>query len=402
MLSARLFVSVNLPAIVENWRTLQAKVAGECGVVVKADAYGLGMEAVAVALFVAGCRHFFVSNLTEGVALRASLSATAEHQASAALSTSASIYLLQGIEAGCERQAVQHGLTPVLISLPMALRWQQFLETTIQEGENEKRAREIKQLSGCAIKFNTGMNRLGLDVAELEALMTHCPLVLSMPNTLVMTHLACADEPSHSLNTHQLNAFKEIKRSIVSRYPHIKTSMANSSGIFLGESYQGDIARPGAAIYGLNPTPGAPNPMRNVLTLTLPILQLRDAPAGTFVGYGAEGQLHRNAKLAVVIGGYADGILRAAFSDLKGWVNGSIVPMAGRVSMDALIFDVTDVPNIEEAKSIEILGDHLTTDAQGIASGTIGYELLTRLGNRIQRRYIMPDESAALTAKGGE
>ncbi len=385
MLGARLFISVNLPAIVENWRTLQARVAGDCGAVVKADAYGLGMEKVASALFVAGCRCFFVTNLQEGIALRRVLISVSASSASGAR---VSIYLLQGIEEGCEAQAVQYGLAPVLISFPMALRWQQFIEARTPNAD--------EPIPECAVKFNTGMNRLGLDASELDDLMARCSHVFAGSNTLIMTHLACADEPSHPLNADQLNAFEGVTRSIASRYPHIKTSMANSSGIFLGRNYQGDITRPGAALYGLNPTPAESNPMRNVLTLVLPILQLRNVPAGSFAGYGAEGHVEHDATLAVVAGGYADGILRAAFKRLKGWVNGHVVPIAGRVSMDTLIFDVTNVPNIEAAQSIEILGEHLAADDQGLASGTIGYELLTRLGNRVHRRYIALDEGSVV------
>lgn len=400
-MSTHLSITVDLSAIAGNWRRLQSRLgASDCGAVVKANAYGLGMKEVSSALYQAGCQSFFVTNHEEAIELRECLGEVP------------TIYVLQGVEKGVERLFVQHALTPVLISLPMAMRWQAFTEKYLvgkrfieqnfperdlperdfpkrHAAEKAHAARKAKNTDLlCALKVNTGMNRLGVDMSELDSIIAHCPSVFSGNAPVLMSHLACADEPEHELNAVQLNNFNQVLKSVREYYPSVRASLANSSGIFLGQDFHFDLARPGAALYGLNPTPAQSNPMQSVVSLKLPILQLRQANQGAVAGYGAEKQLDRPSLLATVGGGYADGIARRAFDGLRGWVNGCKVSLAGRVSMDTLIFDVTDVANIESATAIEILGKHINADEQGLAAGTIGYEVLTRIGDRVTRQYV--------------
>ncbi|MDZ7923903.1 MAG: alanine racemase [Marinagarivorans sp.] len=368
-MSTRLSITVDLQAIANNWLTLKAALGlADCAAVVKADAYGLGAKAVVAQLLSVGCRHFFVANINEAAVVRG---VCEEH------GIDATIYTLQGCEPHQQATFIQHRIIPVLISAAMARQWLAYSQ---------------EHLSGClpcAIKINTGMNRLGLDPCELKALVAEHPALLHQTEApLLVSHLACADEPDHPLNALQLATYREIYDWARALNPAVRGSLANSSGIFLGAQYHFELARPGAALYGLNPQPYASNPMQSVLTLRLPIVQLRKAPAGSFVGYGAQTQLQRDSHLATVAGGYADGFFRTAVGRMRGWVGGVYVPLMGRVSMDALVFDVTDAGAINESDSIEILGAHMTADEQGFAANTIGYEVLTRLGDRIKRHYI--------------
>jgi alanine racemase len=363
--SSRLSVIINLDAIADNWRYLQSRLGAnrECGAVVKANAYGLGMAEVAECLAAAGCRTFFVANVNEGVFLRGRLAAVQD----------ANIYILQGVEEGDEQACLQYSLRPVLISADMVRRWAVFCAQ--------------RQCESCAVKLNTGMNRLGLDVEELDGLLVESPTFWREHAGLLLSHLACADEPDHPLNYQQLENFERALMAVRKANPTIKASFANSSGIFLGQQYCFDVARPGAALYGLNPTPRLENPMRSTVRLALPILQTRITKQSSYVGYGAETCLQGGRRLAVVAGGYADGVFRAAFPKMVGSMNGVIVPLVGRVSMDTLTFDITEVPRGADGGHIEILGNQVSADAQGLAAGTIGYEVLTRLGERVRRVY---------------
>ena len=365
-MSSRLSVTINLGAIADNWRQLQNRLGAnrECGAVVKANAYGLGMAEVASCLAAAGCRTFFVANVSEGAFLRSRLQNYSR----------VCIYVLQGVEAGSEQECLDHRLRPVLISEAMVRRWAGFTEH--------------HSVEPCAVKLNTGMNRLGVDVASLPALLETFPAFWGQQVGLLLSHLACADEPCHPLNAQQLASFEQVLALVRKVNGQIKASLANSSGIFLGERYCFDVARPGAALYGLNPTPEAKNPMRSTVRLALPILQTRDVSGENYVGYGAEACVSGPRRLAVVAGGYADGIFRAAFPEMVGRLNGATVPLVGRVSMDTLTFDITGVEGDVESGEIEILDDHISADAQGSAAGTIGYEVLTRLGDRLRRVYL--------------
>lgn len=369
-MTTRLSVTIDLNAVASNWQLLQQTLGAscECGAVVKANAYGLGMVEVAQRLSAAGCRSFFVANIQEGVSLRKALSQSAVGEAI--------IYVLQGVPLGDEDACVTYCLSPVLISDVMFRRWVEFV------GGHGAAA------PACVVKLNSGMNRLGLDTQELPYLLEAYPSFWRTHVKLLLSHMACADEPEHPLNPSQLAVFNDCVQLVRRVCPAIKMSLANSSAIFLGEPYRFDLARPGAALYGVNPTPGCENPMQPVVYLRLPVLQVRQTTAEGFAGYGAQSNLPANVNLAVVAGGYADGIFRSAFGHLFGVINGVKVPLVGRVSMDSLIFDVTGAGAVQEGAEIEILGDSIDVDVVAQAFGTIGYEILTGLGDRLRRSYI--------------
>jgi alanine racemase len=341
----RAVLSIDLGAVVRNWRRLgERHSGGAVAAVVKADAYGLGAAPVAGALREAGCRHFFVAHPDEGETLRDRLGA------------SPMIAVLNGF-GGRDHSR----LTPVLNGLA-----------------------DIAAHRGPAlIQVDTGMARLGLAPAELAALAADPSPLEGVQPLYVMTHLACAEEPDHPMNAAQAVRFAEA----CTRLPRVRRSIANSSGIFLGPRFASELARPGAALYGLNPTPGQPNPMEPVLRLAAPILQLRDIPAGATVGYGGAWLAARPSRIATVALGYADGFPRVLEGKAQGWLHGAAVPMVGRVSMDLATFDVTDAPPPQPGDAIELLGPHADADALAAEAGTIGYEILTRLGRRFAREY---------------
>jgi alanine racemase len=342
---------VDLGAIAANWRDLVARHGAPCAGVVKADAYGLGAAPVARALREAGCRAFFVAHLSEGMALRA------------ALGPGPDIAVLNGFRPGADEDAA---LTPVLNHLGDVAAW---------------RGRGRAAL----LHLDTGMNRLGLDAGEAATLAADPSLRDGIGLRFVMTHLACADEPEHALNARQRARFAEAAARVA---PGVARSFANSSGLFLGTGFRSDLARPGCALYGINPTPGAPNPMRQAVTLEAEVLQVREVAAGDTVGYGAGWRAAEPRRIATVAAGYADGYLRALSGRSGGWLHGSFVPLAGRVSMDLTTFDVTDLPQTSPGDRILLIGGAGNTpDDVAARCGTIGYEVLTSLGRRYRRAY---------------
>jgi alanine racemase len=357
-------LTVDLHAIAANWRDLAERHAsaggGAVAGVVKADAYGLGAVPVARALAAAGCRHFFVAHLAEGIALRA------------ALSPGPMVAVLNGFRPGADEGA---GLVPVLNGLP-------------DVAAHAASAAAAGRPAPVILHLDTGMGRLGLDAGEQAALAEAAPERLAGLDLLyVMTHLACADEPEHPLNATQAARFAEAASRIA---PGVQRSLANSSGLFLGPGFASDLARPGSALYGINPTPGRPNPMRVAVRLRAPVLQLRAIPAGATVGYGATWTAPRPSRIATVAAGYADGYLRALSGQgTAGLVAGRSVPLVGRVSMDLITFDVTEAPQVEPGDMVELIGPGagLTPDDLAARAGTIGYEILTSLGARYRREY---------------
>jgi alanine racemase len=342
---------VDLPAIVANWRDLVARHGAPCAGVVKADAYGLGAARVARALHAAGCTTFFVAHLIEGVALRA------------ALGPGPAIIVLDGFPPGADADAA---LIPVLNHLGDV-------------------AAHAAAGSRAVLHLDTGMSRLGLDAKEQARLAEDRARMDGLRLLHVMTHLACADEPGHPMNAAQRTRFANAAARIA---PDVPRSVANSSGIFLGPDYRSDLARPGCALYGINPTPGAPNPMRQVLRVEAEILQIRDIAAGDTVGYGASWQAGEPRRIATVAAGYADGYLRALSGRSFALLHGRTVPLAGRVSMDLTTFDVTDVPQARPGDRLLLIGgEGYTPDDLAARCGTIGYEILTSLGARYHRAY---------------
>ncbi|MBY0331231.1 MAG: alanine racemase [Acetobacteraceae bacterium] len=347
---------IDLAAIRANWRALVARHAGGAVAgVVKADAYGLGAVAVARALAEAGCRHVFVAHPSEGLTVRG------------AVGPGPMIAVLNGFAPGADGGAL---LTPVLNGL----------DDLAAHAARPPRA-------GAILHLDTGMARLGLDVREQATLAAEPGRLAGLDLRYVMSHLACADAPEHPLNAAQAARFAAAAARIA---PGVPRSLANSSGIFLGAAFASDLARPGCALYGINPTPGQPNPMRQAVRLEAPILQIREIPAGATVGYGASWTAPRPSRIATVAAGYADGYLRA-FSGGGGFalLDGQAVPLVGRVSMDLTTFDVTDVPAARPRGMVTLMGDApgLTPDDLAARAGTIGYEVLTALGARYRREY---------------
>lgn len=342
-------LTVDCAAIVRNWRRLCVRHApGEVAAVVKADAYGLGAVAVARGLHAAGCAHFFVAHPSEGEELRD------------ALGDAPMIAVLDGFAPGTHPR-----LTPVLNSLADV--------------------RAHAAVGGPVIlHVDTGMARLGLDAAELEALVADPAPLARLDLRFIMTHLACADEPQHPLNETQRARFA----AACARLPKAPCSLANSSGIFLGAAFGSDLARPGCALYGINPTPGQPNPMERVVTLEVPVLQIRNIAAGETVGYGASWRAARPTRVATCAAGYADGWLRSLSGKGFAVAKGRRAPLIGRVSMDLTTFDVTDVPGLAQGDTLTLLGAEQDADAAATLAGTIGYEMLTSLGSRYARRHL--------------
>jgi len=357
-------LTVDLDAIVANWRKLEkTAVPAECSAVIKANAYGCGAEPVARALAAAGCKTFFVATLEEARAVRAAV-------------PQAAIYVLNGFFQNCGEAYAKIDVRPVIGDLNELAEWDVFCRRSGWAGR-------------AAIHIDTGMNRLGLTLTEAQGIV---PRINAGDHgiTLVMSHLACAEMLNHQLNAKQLATFREI----ASLYAGVPASLANSSGIFLGSQFQFDMVRPGAALYGVNPTPEADNQMQPVVDLKARIVQTRNVERGEGVGYGGTWTARRPTKLAIVSTGYADGYFRAASSNdgtrgAEVVVAGKRCPIAGRVSMDLIAIDVTDLPNnaARRGHMVTLIGEGITVDELAHHFGTIGYEVLTSLSRRHARIY---------------
>lgn len=361
-------LTIDLAALAANYRNLAERShPAETGAAVKADAYGLGIEKVAPALAAAGCRTFFVALPEEGVRVRR-------------VAPEARIFVLNGFLPEMRRAYEAAGLVPVLNSRTEIEAW----------------AGASAAPMPCAIQVDTGMNRLGLTVEGALALAADKGLIARLGIVLVISHLACGDEPAHPMNRAQLEAFQRVRATL----PGVESSLSHSSGIFLGADYRCDVTRPGIALYGGAVVKGEPSPMRNVVTVEARILQVRQAKAGEAVGYGATVTLARDTSIAIASIGYGDGLPRALsgsgvpLRDVVhrggfGFLAGRLVPILGRISMDLTAFDVTDVEKaVEPGDFIQLIGPDLPLDAAAEAAGTISYELLTSLGRRYERRYI--------------
>ena len=362
-------LTVDLAALAENWRQLKRRADSTCdmGAVIKADAYGLGLEPVARTLKAAGCRTFYVAHLDEGLALRGILGAGAGLR----------LVVMHGPNPGTERDFAAYGLIPVLSTPAQIKSWRGFAQ-----------ANDV--LMESLIQADTGMNRLGLTAVEFRALMDDPDGFAGLTPLALMSHLACAETPAHPLNAQQRERFASMLSTFRLKFADVKGSLVNSAGVFLGKAFHYDFARPGVALYGVNPTPGAANPMIPVVRLQAKILQVRRVDAASPVGYGATFQAPDGAKLATVSMGYADGLLRSWGAAGHAYIDDLKVPVAGRVSMDLTIFDVSSVPDsaLGPGAMIDIVGSRQTVDDLARDSGTIGYEILTALGRRYHRRYL--------------
>ena len=357
-------LTVDLDAIADNWQTLTRRLfAVECGAVVKANAYGLGLEPVTARLVKAGCKTFFVADVAEARRARSR-------------AREAAIYVLNGFSPEAANAFAELNVQPVINSTVELAEWDAFVATQGWRG-------------GAAIHIDTGMNRLGMSAEEAAALAPR----LQQENhgiTLLMSYLACAEVQDHPLNASQIRLFRELRML----YHGVPASLANSAGIFIGDTAHFDVARPGAALYGINPTPGRTNPMRNVLTLSGLVLQVRKVPQGESVGYGAAWNAKRASRIAVAALGYADGLLRAGSGPDRKAGGSAIVakkrcPIVGYISMDLTCIDVTDLPNnaVRRGDSATFIGEDLLIDEVAASAGTIAYEVLVRLGSRCHLAY---------------
>lgn len=352
-------LTIDLAAIMANYRALRRRLGARTtsAAVVKADAYGLGADRVVPALVAAGCREFFVADLGEAQAIR--------H----VLPVRIPVYVLGGLLAGEEAAFQRHHAVPVLNDLAQVDRWQ-------------RAARARGRALPAILHVDTGMSRLGL--APDDALSLAAPGRLAgLELRAVISHLACAEDPGEPLNARQLAAFKRLRQA----FPAARASLANSSGIFLGRAYHFDFVRPGAALFGINPRPGRRNPLHQAVTLRGKILQIHDVDPPRSVGYGATHRVAGRSRIATVAAGYADGWPRSLSNRGSAYIGNLRVPVIGRVSMDLMTLDITAAPHLAPGDTVELIGPHLSVDDVADAAGTIGYEILTRLGRRYHRVY---------------
>jgi alanine racemase len=357
-------LTIDLDALVANWRKLEkTAVPAECAAVIKANAYGCGIEPVARALARAGCKTFFVATLDEAALARAAVPA-------------ATLYVLNGFIQNTGDTYAKLDARPVIGELNELAEWDVFCRRTGWAG-------------GAAIHIDTGMQRLGLTLTDAQGLI---PRINAGDHgiSLVMSHLACAESLHNQMNARQLAAFREV----ASLFAGVPASLANSSGIFLGSAFQFDMVRPGAALYGVNPTPEADNPMQPVVELKARVLQIRNIERGETVGYGGIWTARRPTTLAIVAAGYADGYFRACGSSdgtrgAEVIVAGKRCPVAGRISMDLMTVDITDIEKnaVRRGHLVTLIGEGITVDELAHHFGTIGYEVLTSLGSRYARVY---------------
>ncbi|HST75557.1 MAG TPA: alanine racemase [Acetobacteraceae bacterium] len=351
-------LEIDLDAIAANWRFLRDRhPSGAVAGVVKADGYGLGARQVAARLYREGCRHFFVAHFAEARAIRDLL-------------PDAMLAVLNGLIPGTEAEYTATGILPVLGSLAEVGAW-------------SAAARRLGRKLPGLLHVDTGMSRLGLDPRELAILQADHARLDGIDLQYVMTHLVSSEIPDDPINQRQRRRFADARAGL----PPVPSSLANSSGIFLGEDFASDLARPGAALYGINPTPGRPNPMRPVVRLLARVLQVRDVAMGETVGYNATWRVPGPSRIATVGVGYADGWHRSHSGRGAAFFDGRPVPLVGRVSMDLTTYDVTARPEIGVGTPLELIGPSVPPDQVAEAAGTNGYEVLTSLGRRFARAY---------------
>ena len=352
-------LTIDLDAVAANWRILLARLKPgvRAAGVIKADAYGVGAVQVAARLMREGCTRFCVATLDEGIALRARL---AEPE----------ILVFTGPFAGTEGDYLAHRLIPVLNTPGQIARW-------------AAAARGANRALAAVIHLDTGLSRLGLSLAEFRDFVEDAAARAAIDVILLMSHLVIGEEHNHPANLAQAERFAAARALL----PGVPGSLAASSGIFLGPDWQHDWVRPGAALYGVNPHAAAANPMAQVVQLQGRIIQVRKVDAGMTVGYGATWQARRASRLVTVACGYADGLPRMLSNRAVAFLKEHRVPLVGRVSMDLMVFDVTDAPETlaREGGFVTLIGGGNTVDAVAAAAGTNGYEILTQLGRRYHR-----------------
>lgn len=362
MTAARSELLVDLDALAANWCLIRDTVAPRtAGAVVKADGYGLGAMAVATRLFAEGCRDFFVATADEALTLRPHVARTAR------------VHVFEGPQPATAASLAASDVIPVLNDAPQLACWRTA-------------AAACGRALPASIQVDTGMARLGFDIDTLSRLAREPSSFAGIDLQLLMTHLSCADVPANPHNASQLARFAAAQQLL----PQLRSSIGNSAGALAGVLTRGDLVRPGIALYGSNPFADLRAiALREVASLRAPILQVRAVRQGETIGYGATFTATRDMRIAVVALGYADGYLRALSNCGWGVLDGQRVPLVGRVSMDLTTFDVTDVKaEVAPGAMITLLGGGVDIDALAHAAGTLGYELLTRLGPRLKRRYL--------------
>jgi alanine racemase len=366
--SATGIVTIDLAAVRANWRALADLVApAQCGAVVKADAYGLGAERIVPALAQAGCRSFFIATPSEAIQARR-------------LAPSATLYVLDGLLPGSGDDLIAAAAIPVLSDLAAVREWAALA-----------RSREVRLPA--ALQLDSGLNRLGLGEADVLDLVSGAEMLEWLDLRLVMSHLACADDPSDPRNVAQLAAFRVLS----ARLPPAPLSLAASDGLMLGRDFQFDLVRPGYALYGGQAFRGGATPVRPVVRVEARVLQVRDVGDGQSIGYSATYAVSgAPRRIATVAAGYADGVFRslsAATGETRGCVaiGAQKAPIVGRVSMDLITVDVTGSPPVARGDFVTVIGPGLPIEDMGAAAGTIGYEVLTSLGRRFHRVYLDGD-----------
>lgn len=364
-------LTIDLEALAANYRLIRDRVGpAQVAGVVKANGYGLGSAEVVRTLAAQGCRHICVAVLGEAEELVGTLGADA--------CRGLDIYVLNGLLPGSEGLCARLGVIPVLNSLGQIQSW-------------SAQAAAMGRRLPAVLQVDTGMSRMGLPEDEL-ALLLDTPALLEIDLRLLISHLACADEGDDPANAMQWSRFQKVAR----RFPDVPLALDNSGGAFLRRAHF-DLVRAGIALYGGAPHDGA-NPMRPVIALEAAIAQLRSIPAGAGVGYGLTFRADRPTRIATIPVGYADGLPRSLGNRGAGWIAGVRAPIAGRVSMDSITLDVTDVPEdaLYPGAPVELIGPHQTLDQLAADAGTISYEILTQLGRRYQR-VLLPAEADALS-----
>jgi len=354
-------LSIDLDAVRSNYRTIAARVApARCGAVVKADAYGLGVAPVAAALGREGCPVFFVAQFCEAERLSGTFGPNTE------------VFILNGIDPGNEAACIAHGFIPVLNSHSQVAQWRAF-------------ARAIGRPLPAALQVDSGMSRLGLDEKAAAALVDDPEFPRDFDLRLLMTHLACADEPARAANGDQLARFRAIR----TRFPGVPGSIANSGGAFLAAPFHADLARPGLALFGVEPGPHADG-LQPVVRLEARVLQIREIEAGTGVGYGLDHIAAARQRIATVAIGYGDGWPRSLGGVGAAWHRGVRLPILGRISMDSMAVGLDALPHgaLQEGDFVELVGPSQSLAEVARDAGTIAYEILTRIGPRAERVYL--------------
>jgi alanine racemase len=356
--TASSILTIDLGAIAANYRLLAERARpAVTATAIKANAYGLGVAPVSRILWAEGCRDFFVATLDEGIELRGLLPGSR-------------ITVLNGLMARESALFREHTLMPALNDLGQVDEWRADCR--------------IKGPAPAVLHLDTGMSRLGLPPSELDILAQDRSRLEGFELTLIMSHLACADEPDLTMSRRQRDDFA----SALNRLPRAPASLSASSGIFLGPDYLFDMVRTGVCLHGVNPRPGQPNPLRPVVRLQAKILQIRDVDTPQTVGYGATHRFAGPARLATLAAGYADGYPRSLSDRGTAHIGATAIPVIGRVSMDLITVDVTRVPEARPGDMVDLIGPYHDVDALAEEAGTIGYEILTSLGRRYRRHYL--------------